>query len=114
MIDIIIEKKNRLGFGAAVCQAGNLKNDDYDDIMIGDGENVYIYYGASKMHTIPDIIHKSEASGSGFGNSLSFAGDVDNDGYTDLLIGASDHSAVGSRMGRVYIYSSKIKSTAIR
>ena len=111
--DVIFEKKNWLGFGTAVCRAGNFNNDDYDDVMIGGSGNVHIYYGGAKMDTIPDIIQKSEASSSGFGNSLSIAGDVNNDGYSDLLIGAPDHSAVGSRMGRAYIYSGKINTTAI-
>lgn len=109
--DVVIEKKNWLGFGADVSYAGDLNNDDYADIMIGDGSRVFIYYGGCEMDTIPDIILISEARSNGFGNSLSIAGDVNNDGYSELIIGAPYHFAVGSNMGRAYIYSSKEDSS---
>ena len=109
--DIVIEKG--FGFGVAVCRAGDLNDDGYGDVMIGDGSRVYFYYGGAEMDTIPEIILEGEAVGSGFGSALSLAGDIDKDGRTDLLIGAPEHSAVGSYCGRAYVYSGKIQSAGI-
>lgn len=107
--DLIIEKG--FGFGAAVCRAGDLNGDGYGDVMIGDGGRVYVYHGGVEMDMVPDIILESEAASSGFGSSLSLAGDINKDGCTDLLIGAPEHSAVGAYNGRAYIYSGKTLST---
>lgn len=111
--DVILEKKGGSVFGIAVSAAGDLNGDDYDDVMVGDGEAVYIYYGGSDMDTTHDIVLEGKASGSGFGNSLSLAGDVNHDGYTDLLVGAPDHSAAGFQMGRAFIYSGYLQSNSI-
>jgi hypothetical protein len=103
--DIIFEKKDLWGFGQSVSWAGDLNSDDYDDVIISDHENVYIYFGGSDMDTICDIILKGVESTDGFGRSTSFAGDVNSDGHPDILIGAPNQSAAGYHMGRAYIYS---------
>ncbi|KPK99520.1 MAG: hypothetical protein AMJ90_09415, partial [candidate division Zixibacteria bacterium SM23_73_2] len=45
-----------------------------------------------------------EAAGDVFGWSVSSAGDVDGDGYDDLMVGAPGYSAC---TGRAYVYSGK-------
>lgn len=110
--DVIIEKM-AFGFGTSVASVGDLNNDGYDDVMIGGMDNISIYYGGQIMDTIPDIVIDGEVSWSNFAPSLSFAGDVNKDGHTDLLIGNSESNAAGNGMGRVYIYSSNTKNTGI-
>jgi len=108
--DVVIEKM-AYGFGSCVSGAGDLNNDGFDDIMIGGSDKVYVYYGGLPMDTIPDLIINGEGRWADFGTSLSFAGDVNNDGHTDLLVGAPYSNAVGNNMGRAYVYSSKIMNT---
>ena len=103
-VDIVIAKKNWMRFGVGVSNAGDVNNDGYADILVGDGSNVYIYNGCFKMDTIPDFIIYGEAKWSEFGRTLSCAEDVNNDGITDILVGAPNHCATGYSMGRVYIY----------
>ncbi len=111
--DIVFEKKSWYGFGAPVRSVGDINKDGFDDIIIGHQGSLGIYYGGIKMDTIPDIIIEREGSGSDFGSRLSLAGDVNNDGYIDILIGEPHNSAVGAQMGRAYIYSTKIINTFV-
>lgn len=111
--DVKIEEMN-YGFGAGLSYACDLNSDGFDDVIISGSDKNYIYYGGSPMDSIPDLYIPSEGGWSDIGSSLSFAGDVNNDGYSDLLIGSPYSNAVGSGMGRVFIYSSNTKNTGIK
>jgi len=43
-----------------------------------------------------------------FGYSVSGAGDVNNDGYNDLFVGAPFNDAGGTDAGRAYVYSCQL------
>jgi hypothetical protein len=108
--DIIIWEYHS-GFGIGVSGAGDFNNDGYDDILVGDGANAYVYYGGSTMDNTPDFIMKGEGNWMfEFGSSLALAGDINNDDYIDILVGDPSSCAVGDWMGRAYIYSNNIKS----
>ena len=109
--DIII-KETLFAFGTDISYAGDINNDDYDDIMISDEGNVFFYYGGSTMDTIPDITLKFHSSGE-FVQSIAIAGDVNNDGHKDILISTSEPTSDSTRTGRIYIYSGIINSTSI-
>jgi hypothetical protein len=46
-----------------------------------------------------------ESGGDEFGSSVADAGDVDNDGVADFIVGAPFNDAVGFNAGRAYVYS---------
>ncbi len=93
----------------------DIDNDGYRDIIISDvrypGDytgRVFLYYGNTKelMDTSYDLIFTSENSGDNFGIAIG-CGDVDNDGYADLIIGARFHPGGGIKgdcIGRAYLY----------
>ena len=96
-------------FGRSVAFAGDVNNDGYDDIIIGapnddiDGHGrAYIYYGGAEMDSIADVFMEGEAGADAFGGSVSGAGDVNKDGFDDVLIGATQWGAVNP-MGKAYL-----------
>jgi len=84
-------------FGAAVSDAGDVNGDGYADIIIGapyssSNGRAFVYSGAdnSVLHTLD-----GSTSLSTFGRSVSGAGDVNNDGYADLIVGAPNERKDG-------------------
>jgi hypothetical protein len=111
-VDVIIEK-TLFNFGKRASNAANINDDDYDDIMVCDENNVYFYFGGSEMDTIPDITLYISNYFDGI-QSISLAGDVNNDGYYDILINAFEPDTGDTRLGKVYIYSGNFNTTAIK
>ena len=97
-------------FGYSVSNAGDVNGDGYSDVIVGsDGYNLstgraYIYLGSASMDNTADIILAGAAGGDQFGWSVSIAGDVNADGYTDVIIGAIGNDAGGNNSGRAYVY----------
>jgi hypothetical protein len=75
-------------FGVSVSLAGDLNNDDYDDVIVGSKGRAYIYYGGNIIDNIADDTLRGNVISNFFGNSVSSAGDVNNDGYDDVVVGA--------------------------
>jgi ankyrin repeat protein len=98
-------------FGVGYPAVYDIDNDGYDDIILGafsypgDGTGrVYLYYGNKRelMGTSADLIFNGENQRVQFGIVVS-CGDVDNDGYGDIVIGC--------RLGRrAYLYYGGSKS----
>ena len=100
-------------FGFSVSTAGDVNGDGYSDIIVGarsndaggtDAGRAYIYFGGTSIDNIADVIMTGEAAGDQFGISVSTAGDVNGDGYSDVIVGARSNDAGGSNAGRSYIY----------
>ena len=103
--------------GYPVSSAGDVNNDGYDDILIGarynddggsDAGKTYLVYGPvsglynfSKNQSNASFIGENENDYSGI--SVSSAGDVNNDGYDDILIGAWGNDDGGSNTGKTYL-----------
>ena len=105
-------------FGCSVSSAGDVNGDGYSDVIIGaygftsNTGKVYVYRGsASGLPVLPNWIAMGEYTNDKFGFSVSTAGDVNGDGYSDVIIGAY----LGASCGKVYVYngsSSGLSSTA--
>jgi len=90
-------------FGVGYPAVYDIDNDGYDDIILGSyfhPGRAYLYYGNTKelMDTSADLIFTGEGPRDWFGFHIS-CGDVDNDGYGDIVIGPK-----GSKQGRTYLY----------
>ncbi len=89
----------------------DMNGDGYADLAVGDPGNgspgaVYVYQGsAAGFTTPPTIVTSPVAGGTGFGYSVASAGDVNGDGFADMVVGAYGvPSAAGTDAGAVYIY----------
>jgi hypothetical protein len=100
-------------FGCSVSMAGDVNNDRYNDIIIGAWSNdaggynagrAYIFFGGQNMNNVADITLTGGAARDAFGGSVSYAGDVNNDGYDDIIVGAINNNAAGNNTGAAYVY----------
>jgi hypothetical protein len=101
-------------FGCSVSTAGDVNGDGYADVVVGadrydDGEvdegRAYVYHGsAAGLSAIPDWTAESNGGSALFGQSVSSAGDVNGDGYADVIIGAVYYDNGESLEGRAYLY----------
>lgn len=95
-------------FGYSAGTAGDVNKDGYDELFVGaDGQSnnqgsVYVYAGSvSGLSAIPIFTVTGEGEHNHFGHSVSTAGDVNGDGYDDVIVGAYGYS---DSTGRVYVY----------
>lgn len=102
----------------SVSSAGDVNGDGFDDVMMGapefSGGRTYVVYGSNSL---PATLNLTALESSGFslvgpdggdftGGSVSSAGDVNGDGFDDLLIGAAFADGVGNATtdsGQAYI-----------
>ena len=64
-----------------------------------------IYYGsASGLSAVPDKILESNQANAKFGYTVASAGDINNDGYSDIVIGSPLYSNGQLYEGRSYVY----------
>src|SRR6185369_17328368 len=101
-------------FGAMFLSVpGDVNGDKVPDIYVSDWLNnakgqstgrIYIYSGVDGKLL---LTLTGETSPDGFGIGVAGAGDVDHDGYTDLIIGAWQHSSAAASGGKAYLYSGR-------
>jgi len=92
--------------GTGVELAGDTNKDGVPDVVAGapGGGKAFIYSGKDG-HILQTLT--AEAKTDTFGRHVTFAGDVDHDGYDDVLVGAPTNAAGGKDAGRAYLYSGK-------
>ncbi|MGA1873119.1 MAG: integrin alpha [Thermoplasmatota archaeon] len=103
--------------GNCVSGGGDINGDGYDDIIIGAYQNdegggnagkVYIIYGRSSGWSMDVDLSSANASfigptNTGQGKAMSMAGDINGDGYDDILISSDQDSGGGLGLGRAYL-----------
>jgi hypothetical protein len=101
-------------FGYSVASAGDVNGDGYSDVIVGvpgydggqtDEGRAYLYLGSSSgLSTSAAWYKEPDEAGAQFGSSVSTAGDVNGDGYSDVIVGAPFADAGGTNRGAAYVY----------
>jgi len=100
---------NTVDFGLSVSGAGDVNNDGINDFIVGTDYHsnhvAYVYNGATG-DTLYELASPFPMIGGGFGRNVSGAGDVNNDGFDDVIVGASEEFPFGlNRAGSAYVFS---------
>ncbi|MBI2565797.1 MAG: FG-GAP repeat protein [Candidatus Schekmanbacteria bacterium] len=101
-------------FGSSVAGAGDVNGDGYGDVIVGAGAydedfadegRVHVYLGsATGLSVVPAWVAYGGQSGAGFGFAVAGAGDVNGDGYSDVVIAARYHDGDDTDEGRAYLF----------
>jgi hypothetical protein len=77
--------------GYSVASAGDVDGDGFADVIVGDQErgSAYLYLGSpSGLNLAPETTLAQGRRDDGFGYAVAGLGDVDGDGFGDVLVGA--------------------------
>ena len=106
--------QNQQRFGESVSTAGDVNGDGYSDVLVGaswtdngqtDEGKAFVYHGsASGLSASPNWTAEGNQTNSLFGNSVSCAGDVNGDGYSDIIVGARLYENGQTYEGRAFVY----------
>jgi hypothetical protein len=105
---------NESNLGFSVAAAGDVNGDGYADVVVGapyydssysNEGAVLMYFGSSTgLPSAADWFARGEQADANFGYSVASAGDINGDGYSDVVIGAPyyDYSAVDG--GAIFVF----------
>lgn len=98
-------------FGWAAGTGGDVNGDGYDDVIVGAGSysngedyegSAYVFHGsAAGLSTTPNWTTESNHGGAYYGSSVGTAGDVNGDGYGDVIVGGAGFNL---QAGRANVY----------
>jgi hypothetical protein len=107
-----LEGQQHAAFGFSISGAGDVDNDGYADVVVGapralrePGKPVgAVFVVSGKKGLLLEVLWGPEPA-SGFGWSVSGAGDANADSYADVAVGAPGGSPPGAENSRVYVFS---------
>ncbi len=101
-------------FATSVATAGDVDGDGYSEVIVGapDYDNgggeegaAFVYYGSREgLYVAPDWLKAFDQAGAHYGRSVATAGDVNGDGYADVIVGAPDYTNGQNGEGGIWVY----------
>ena len=100
--------------GTSVAGAGDVNGDGFADVIVGartydngepDEGAAFVYFGgAGAFNTTADALLESNQAGAYLGNSVAGAGDVNGDGFADVIVGAPYYDNGQVDEGAAFVY----------
>jgi hypothetical protein len=102
--------------GGRAVTAGDVNRDGFADVLIGSHMNrspptekasgtVFVFYGSENgLRRTPNWSSKGPVTADGYGAAVAGAGDVNGDGFADVVIGAPLDDQAGLDSGRIYVF----------
>jgi hypothetical protein len=101
-------------FGSSVSPAGDVNGDGYSDVIVGaqlydsgqtDEGTAFVYHGSGTgLSTTASTLLESNQASASFGSAAASAGDVNGDGYSDVIVGAHLYDNGQSDEGAAFVY----------
>jgi hypothetical protein len=93
--------------GYSIGAGGDINNDGFDDLIIGRDRSIHVYYGTANFDATENLTIRIQASDSltGFSSDISIAGDMNADGFDNIIALAPNWPNTDHPQGKVYFYS---------
>ncbi|MBI2931148.1 MAG: FG-GAP repeat protein, partial [Planctomycetes bacterium] len=101
-------------FGVSVGSGGDVNRDGYSDVIVGSllyanpesGEGAArVFHGSSSgLSAAPNWTKEGDQVDAWFGRSVAMAGDVNGDGYSDVIVGAPQYTNGQAQEGQAFVY----------
>jgi membrane-associated phospholipid phosphatase len=110
---ILTGRESGAGFGKGVSGAGDVNQDGFDDVIVGeyvsdaggyDSGRAHVFFGGPVMDDVSDMTITGEGAYDHLGYWVDGAGDLNADGFADVIVGAYHNDAGGFDAGRAYVY----------
>ncbi|MBN2550499.1 MAG: FG-GAP repeat protein [Anaerolineales bacterium] len=105
---------NQSGYGSSTATAGDTNGDGFSDVIIGafgytssytQEGCAFVYLGGPDNLSISaDWSRQAAAEAESFGYSVASAGDVNGDGYADIIIGSPSYDGGYEEQGAIYVW----------
>jgi hypothetical protein len=112
----LLGQQDAAWFGNAISNAGDVNGDGYADLIVGSPMHtngvghaseglVSLFSGSiSGLNTSPSWTYENDQNASNLGLAVSTAGDLDADGYSDVVCGAPFYDGTETDEGRAYAF----------
>ncbi|CAN0448089.1 unnamed protein product, partial [Phaeothamnion confervicola] len=100
--------------GHSVATAGDVNGDGFSDVIVGsylydsgsaNEGAAFVYHGsASGLNAVPATTLQSDQAEAWFGWSVASAGDVNGDGYADVIVGGIHYDNGQNNEGAAFVF----------